>query len=408
MHYPPGQQPRGQYPSGQWPSAQGHPVLPAGHRRMPRPPRRRTGLIVTAVVVPLVVMVVMTVTAIGLTIGQRSAPVPPASGNPPIGDPALLAHYTDIRATGPCDVARSDALQKYGPVQKYFLENENDECDGIAGNPNETGDIYDFELHIDQPFTRSDADNGHSEQIGALHGYQQPPIAGRPANRSCTYAIPYPGVARALTLTVLKVPPPAQSQQEWPEKCDAAREYLQSIAQKVDQLPPRQQPPKDTQGVDPCADKDTLTEHFPGWQAHGYEYFNAYSCVIHLTKRAGRPGEALHTDITIEFSVNATPAPTPAPDAPSQPITLNDLSGVQNQHTDPTTTTSCGDALVVAPASDAESYDAHIVNITVTNNARIDDVNAPGADAGNPPPTPPVDCAQTDTLAKDVLAQLHH
>lgn len=50
---------------------------------------------------------------------------------------------------------------------------------------------------------------------------------------TCYYLLPWPGTGYAARLRLRKLPPVGQPPVSWPEKCDAAKEYLGVIADKV-------------------------------------------------------------------------------------------------------------------------------------------------------------------------------
>jgi hypothetical protein len=271
------------------------------------------------------------------------------------------------------------SVRKYGPEADTLILSNIGTCaarayttaNGTAVDQNKPVTV--FNLRFDQLYYDSDKEKDTAQNTGNHQVFLAHVNEEDKANQvnTCTYYLPFPSFDVAAKLEATQfIPAQKDSKTEWPGRCDAAKEYLGVIADRVLALAPRKTPPTPPtlSTKAPCLKKDEILGQLPGWTEDPNDskdlYQEPYLCVI----KPNNDNANYYLEIYISFRKG--PDPT---EADGGKVTVAGLSGVKGSNK----VAGWSETLIYRPAdSDDTNSGLQIhINMAVYPKKRTDSVS---------------------------------
>ncbi|WP_280213623.1 hypothetical protein [Nocardia cyriacigeorgica] len=295
---------------------------------------------------------------------QADGTTEPESPEGPTAGPRNPADLADrIRKTEACSLLDRTAAEKFGPFHG-FAATGLDKCalyTRIEGSPNA---FFLFELDLGASYYPEDRAKDAPHQVAGRQVYLNNELNDDPRfNDACYINIPIDRTEHKHQLRVRRVPPKGQKE-PWPERCNAAKEYLAAIINNVIELPPHDSGPgprgRTLMHQDPCAARKEIVTAFTGWKEED-AVLGAYSCTLTLRKK----GDPYEIKVMSTFWRNNEQRPAHNGYSHS----LAGLNGTQNPTMAPelnNAVNGCGDIFTYVPADPPGSANADLIKVDVT------------------------------------------
>ncbi|MFC4007322.1 hypothetical protein ACFOY2_08820 [Nonomuraea purpurea] len=319
----------------------------------------------------------------------------PQESSPPDEEGDLTAHFKRVRAADPCELVTHPTLKKYGPEQLVVRGRGMTDCQELTGYSDPAKSVYSFKIGLHSSFGERDAKDAKKEQLGGRTIYIEEYSTDKESHRSCHIKVPYEGVTgSAFSLDVRQTPPRGQEAKPWPQRCEAAKEYLAEVMDTLLELPPRKKGAVGVLGKDPCArQKEMVGALGRAYRLTERRYIGPYGCELVLANS----GQNQELTVSAGFAFHVRQRATgQTARFKSRRLSLDGLYTVQNTK-DLHMTRSCGNSVEVRRAANSAKNDAHYLSVSLSS-AKLQ-----VQDEDDEIKAPQVSCALTDKLTRIAL-----